>query len=82
MSAFMETGLTLTYFAEPDAVSGAGVYRERHHRVPWFVVHGMAAAEAADQVEVSRLTLVLATISRSARICARLRMMRSPALGC
>jgi SAM-dependent methyltransferase len=38
MSAFLENGLALTYFAEPDAVSGAGVYRERHHRVPWFVV--------------------------------------------
>jgi SAM-dependent methyltransferase len=38
MSAFLENGLALSYFAEPDAVSGAGVYRERHHRVPWFVV--------------------------------------------
>jgi len=38
MSAFLENGLALTFFAEPDAVSGAGVYRERHHRVPWFVV--------------------------------------------
>jgi SAM-dependent methyltransferase len=38
MSAFLENGLALRYFAEPDAVSGAGVYRERHHRVPWFVV--------------------------------------------
>ncbi len=38
MSAFLENELALKYFAEPDAVSGAGVYRDRHHRVPWFVV--------------------------------------------
>jgi SAM-dependent methyltransferase len=38
MSAFLESGLALRYFAEPDAVSGAEVHRERHHRVPWFVV--------------------------------------------
>jgi len=38
MTAFLDSGLTLTYFAEPAAVSGAEVHRERHRRVPWFVV--------------------------------------------
>jgi SAM-dependent methyltransferase len=38
MNAFLESGLTLKYFAEPPAVSGAEVHRERHRRVPWFVV--------------------------------------------
>jgi SAM-dependent methyltransferase len=38
MSAFLESGLMLKYFAEPEAVSGAEVHRERHHRAPWFVV--------------------------------------------
>jgi hypothetical protein len=38
MTAFLESGLTLKYFAEPAAVSGADVHQERHRRVPWFVV--------------------------------------------
>ena len=38
MTAFLESGLTLKYFAEPAAVSGAEVHQERHRRVPWFVV--------------------------------------------
>lgn len=38
MSAFLENGLVLKYFAEPDAVSGAEIHQQRHHRVPWFVV--------------------------------------------
>jgi len=38
MTAFLESGLTLKYFAEPAAVSGAEVHRERQCRVPWFVV--------------------------------------------
>jgi SAM-dependent methyltransferase len=38
MNAFLENGLTLQYFSEPSAVSGAEAHRERQHRVPWFVV--------------------------------------------
>lgn len=38
MNAFMENGLTLKFFAEPAAVSGAEVHQERQRRVPWFVV--------------------------------------------
>jgi SAM-dependent methyltransferase len=38
MTAFLDSGLTLKYFTEPAAVSGAEVHRERHRRVPWFVV--------------------------------------------
>jgi 2-polyprenyl-3-methyl-5-hydroxy-6-metoxy-1,4-benzoquinol methylase len=38
MSAFLEAGLNLNFFAEPPAVSGAEVHRERQRRVPWFVV--------------------------------------------
>jgi len=38
MTAFLESGLTLKYFAEPAATSGAEVHQERHRRVPWFVV--------------------------------------------
>lgn len=38
MTAFLESGLTLKYFAEPAAVSGAEAHRERQRRVPWFVV--------------------------------------------
>jgi SAM-dependent methyltransferase len=38
MTAFLEAGLILTFFAEPEAVSGQAVHRERQRRVPWFVV--------------------------------------------
>jgi len=38
MTAFLDAGLTLKFFSEPGAVSGAEIYRERQHRVPWFVV--------------------------------------------
>ena len=38
MNAFMENGLTLSYFSEPAAVSGAEIHRDRQRRVPWFVV--------------------------------------------
>ena len=38
MTAFLEAGLTLRFFAEPAAVSGAEVHQERQRRVPWFVV--------------------------------------------
>lgn len=38
MSAFLQAGLQLTYFAEPEASSGDTAQREVHRRVPWFVV--------------------------------------------
>jgi len=38
MNAFIDNGLTLKFFSEPAAVSGAEVHRERQRRVPWFVV--------------------------------------------
>ena len=38
MSAFLENGLMLKYFAEPDSLSGTEAHRQRQHRVPWFVV--------------------------------------------
>ncbi|MBV8924803.1 MAG: class I SAM-dependent methyltransferase [Bradyrhizobium sp.] len=38
MSAFLDNGLALKYFAEPDSLSGTAAHRERQHRVPWFVV--------------------------------------------
>jgi 2-polyprenyl-3-methyl-5-hydroxy-6-metoxy-1,4-benzoquinol methylase len=38
MTAFLESGLTLKYFAEPAAASGAEEHQERQRRVPWFVV--------------------------------------------
>jgi len=37
-SAFLASGLTLKYFSEPGAISGAEIHRERQRRVPWFVV--------------------------------------------
>jgi len=38
MTAFLEAGLTLKFFDEPAAVSGAEIHQERQRRVPWFVV--------------------------------------------
>ncbi len=38
MSAFLEAGLILKFFAEPEPQSGDAVLRERARRVPWFVV--------------------------------------------
>src|SRR5690349_14891258 len=38
MSAFLEAGLTLRFFAEPAPVSGQPEHQERARRVPWFVV--------------------------------------------
>jgi SAM-dependent methyltransferase len=38
MSAFLESGLQLTYFAEPAPVSGDPAHQDRFRRVPWFVV--------------------------------------------
>jgi hypothetical protein len=38
MSAFLEAGLTLKFFAEPEPRSGEPIHQERARRVPWFVV--------------------------------------------
>jgi SAM-dependent methyltransferase len=38
MTAFLENGLQLAYFAEPGPVSGDEAHQERFRRVPWFVV--------------------------------------------
>jgi len=38
MSAFLEAGLVLKFFAEPEPQSGEAIHRERARRVPWFVV--------------------------------------------
>jgi SAM-dependent methyltransferase len=38
MTAFLESGLTLKFFAEPAPVSGEPAHQERARRVPWFVV--------------------------------------------
>ncbi len=38
MEAFLKCGLQLTFFSEPDSVSGDQQHRERFRRVPWFVV--------------------------------------------
>jgi SAM-dependent methyltransferase len=38
MAAFLERGLTLTFFEEPPAVSGEASRQEAYRRVPWFVV--------------------------------------------
>lgn len=38
METFLKYGLQLTFFAEPDSVSGDQAHRERFRRVPWFVV--------------------------------------------
>jgi SAM-dependent methyltransferase len=38
MAAFLEAGLTLTFFAEPAPISGEPSSQETFRRVPWFVV--------------------------------------------
>jgi SAM-dependent methyltransferase len=38
MTAFLDAGLTLKFFAEPEPVSGEAIHQERARRVPWFVV--------------------------------------------
>jgi len=38
MTAFLQAGLKLTFFAEPGPVSGEPSHQERFRRVPWFVV--------------------------------------------
>ena len=38
LSAFLETGLQLTFFSEPAPVSGDEAHQARARRVPWFVV--------------------------------------------
>jgi SAM-dependent methyltransferase len=38
MAAFLDSGLRLTFFAEPAPVSGNPVHQERFRRAPWFVV--------------------------------------------
>jgi hypothetical protein len=38
MTAFLENGLQLRFFAEPEPVSGDESRRDYHRRVPFFVV--------------------------------------------
>jgi SAM-dependent methyltransferase len=38
MTALLESGLQLTFFAEPGPLSGDAAHQERFRRVPWFVV--------------------------------------------
>lgn len=38
MTALLESGLQLTFFAEPGPLSGDPAHQERARRVPWFVV--------------------------------------------
>ena len=38
MAALLESGLHLTFFSEPEPVSGESSRREDYRRVPWFVV--------------------------------------------
>lgn len=38
MTAFLDAGLSLKFFAEPAPASGDADHRERARRVPWFVV--------------------------------------------
>jgi SAM-dependent methyltransferase len=38
MAAFLEAGLILKFFSEPEPVSGEPAHQERARRVPWFVV--------------------------------------------
>jgi SAM-dependent methyltransferase len=37
MAALLESGLHLTFFSEPEPVSGESSRREDYRRVPWFV---------------------------------------------
>jgi len=38
MTAFLENGLQLRFFAEPEPISGDASHQESFRRVPWFVV--------------------------------------------
>ena len=38
MTAFLENGLELTFFAEPGPASGDEAHQDRFRRLPWFVV--------------------------------------------
>jgi len=38
MNAFLEAGLALKFFSEPEPSSGEEEHQERARRVPWFVV--------------------------------------------
>ena len=38
MTAFLEAGLNLKFFSEPEPVSGEQAHQDRARRVPWFVV--------------------------------------------
>jgi len=38
MTAFLDAGLMLKFFSEPEPVSGEEAHQERARRVPWFVV--------------------------------------------
>jgi hypothetical protein len=38
MTAFLESGLHLTFFSEPEPMSGDASHQERFQRVPWFAV--------------------------------------------
>ena len=38
MTAFLESGLRLTYFSEPEPLSGEEAHQAHFRRVPWFVV--------------------------------------------
>ena len=37
-TAFLEAGLALKFFGEPEPASGQEVHQDRARRVPWFVV--------------------------------------------
>src|SRR5579859_143887 len=38
MTAFLEAGLVLKFFSEPEPISGQAIHQEQARRVPWFVV--------------------------------------------
>jgi hypothetical protein len=38
MAALLESGLHLTFFSEPEPLSGEPSRQEDYRRVPWFVV--------------------------------------------
>ncbi len=54
MNAFLENGLTLKFFDEPPAVSGAEIHRERQRRVPWFVVMEWQKPPARRKARIER----------------------------
>ena len=47
MTAFLDAGLELTFFAEPEPRSGDPERRETYRRVPWFVVMEWRKPDAA-----------------------------------